>query len=182
MIEMAVQPILLQPWPEATDNLESVYKTASNRANELLPRFKSLLERYVPPDSRLLTNIKTLSSFVRKSKRKPVRLIHDVLRAAVLTQTKKEAAKVANEMKRKLPIVEFDHKDDPETLDTGYFGSYHLKMRIADMICEVQIMPETLWAYKERSHAFYTDSTAHQDKSVMGFSHWLYSTANKESA
>lgn len=181
MKEMAAQP-LLQPWPETTDNLENVYKTAHNRADELMPRFKKLLERYTPSDSRLLLNIKSLSSFIRKSKRKPVRLIHDVLRAAILTQTKKEAAKVANEMKRKLPIVEFDKKDDPNAMDTGYFGSYHLKMQIEDLICEIQIMPETLWIYKEHGHSAYIDPASHSDKSVMSFSRWLYSTANKESA
>jgi hypothetical protein len=178
---MAAQS-LLQPWPEATDNLESTYQKAQQRANELLPRFKSLLERYVPSDSRLLVNIKSQSSFVRKSKRKPVREIHDVLRAAILTPTKKQAAKVANEMRRKLSIIEFDRKNDPNETPMGYYGSYHLKMRVDDMICEVQIMPETLWCYKERNHANYTDPAATQDKSVMSFSHWLYSTANKESA
>jgi hypothetical protein len=178
---MAAQSVLLQPWREATDNLEGVYKTAYSRANELLPRFKSLLERYVPADAQLLTNIKTETSFIRKSQRKPVRLIHDVLRAAILTTTKKQADKVANEMKRKLPIVEFEHKDNPNANDTGYFGSYHLKMKVEDMVCEVQIMPETLWDYKERGHIAYTSPTAHKDKSVMSFSRWLYDTANKES-
>jgi hypothetical protein len=181
VIEMAAQSVLLQPWPEA-DNLESVYAKAQARANELRPKFQALLGRYVPANSRLLVDIKSQSSFIRKTKRKPVRLIHDVLRAAILTPTKKEAAKVANEMKRKLPIVEFDHKDDPGALDTGYFGSYHLKMKIEDMVCEVQIMPETLWCYKERGHAAYTDAGSHKDPSVMSFSRWLYQTANKESA
>ena len=178
---MAVK--LLQPWPDVSDNLpiERIYEKAQTRANELLPRFKKLLERYTPEDCRLLINIKSLSSFIRKAGRKPVRRIHDVLRAAILCQTNKEATKVANEMKRKLPIVEFDHKDDPDETDTGYYGSYHLKMWIGDMVCEVQIMPETLWIYKERNHTTYVDTESQQDKSVKSFSHWLYDTANKES-
>jgi ppGpp synthetase/RelA/SpoT-type nucleotidyltranferase len=174
---------LQQPWPDVSDkvSIEQVYEKAQGRAHELLPRFKALLERYTPSDSKLLVNIKSLSSFIRKSNRKPVQKIHDVLRAAILTQTKKEAAKVANEIKRKLPIVEFDKKDDPEETETGYHGSYHLKMRIEDLITEVQIMPETLWVYKEQNHRIYTDTELQQDKTVLTFSRWLYKTANKES-
>jgi hypothetical protein len=178
---MAVK--LQQPWPDVSDkfSIEQVYEKAKACAQERETCFKKLLERYTPEDSRILTNIKSLSSFIRKAKRKPVQLIHDVLRAAILTQDQKEAAKVVNEMKRKLPIVEFDHKKEPEEEETGYYGAFHLKMWIDHMVCEVQIMPETLWIYKERNHATYTDPEAHKDKSVMSFSHWLYDTANRES-
>ena len=178
---MAVK--LQQPWPDVSDkvSIEQVYAKAQHCAYEREARFKKLLERYTPKDSRLLTNIKSLSSFIRKAKRKPVQFIHDVLRAAILTQDHKEAVKVSNEMKRKLPIVEFDKKDDPDAVDSGYHGAFHLKMWIDHMVCEVQIMPETLWIYKERQHSTYTDPKAHKDKSIMSFSHWLYDTANKES-
>ena len=176
-------PIKLQPWPNVSDkvSIEQVYEKAQTCAHEREAHFKKLLERYTPKDCQLLVNIKSLSSFIRKAKRKPVQKIHDVLRAAILTQTKKKAAKIANEMKRKLPIVEFDKKDDPEETEIGYHGSYHLKMWVGNMVCEVQIMPETLWIYKEQNHAVYTNTELHQDKSVKSFSRWLYDTANKES-
>jgi hypothetical protein len=174
---------LLQPWPEATKDLsiEKIYQKAHQRANELLPRFQSLLEPYVPADSRLLTNIKSLSSFVRKANRKSVRTVHDVLRAAILTQTKDEAKDVAHKLKA-LNVVEYDSKNDPEHVASGYYGSWHIKIKLADMICEIQVMPETLWIYKERNHATYTSNEAEKDPSVKTFSHWLYDTANKESA
>lgn len=180
---MAAQ-IPLQPWPEASKDLsiEKVYQKAHQRAKELLPRFKSLLEPHVPADSRLLTNIKSQPSFVRKAKRKPVQKIHDVLRAAILTQTKDETKKVAEGLKRSLKVVEFDHKNQPEHLASGYYGAYHIKFMMADMVCEIQVMPETLWVYKERNHSAYSNDEAEHDPSVKSFSHWLYDTANKESS
>ena len=180
---MAAQ-IPLQPWPEASKDLsvEKVYQKAHQRAKELLPRFKSLLEPHVPADSRLLTNIKSQSSFVRKAKRKPVQKIHDVLRAAILTQTKEETKTVAQALKRSLKVVEFDNKNKPDNVASGYHGAYHIKILVADMVCEIQVMPETLWIYKERNHGAYTNDEAGHDSSVKSFSHWLYDTANKESA
>lgn len=170
---------LLQPWPETTDiPIESVYQRAQTAAAKYLPQFKSLLEPFVLPGCNLLTNIKSLSSFIRKAKCKPVRRIHDVLRAAILTQTKEQAEEIANKLKPK--TIEFDQKNDPDEATTGYYGSFHLKLKIGDMICEVQIMPETLWVYKERNHPIYANSE--KDPSVLSFSRWLYDTANKESA
>lgn len=183
---MAAQTNLLQPWPEVSkDNtIESVYEKAHERAQELLPRFKSLLEPFVPSDSRLLTDIKSKNSFVRKHNRKQARKIHDVLRAAILTQTKDEAHNVAEKIKKALKVVEFDFKEHPDqdVCATGYYGAFHIKIKLADMICEVQIMAETLWIYKERSHASYTSQAAETDHSVQTFSNWLYNTADKESA
>lgn len=177
---------LVQPWPEVSSDLsiEKVYQKAQSHAKELLPRFASLLEPFVPSDSRLLTNIKSLSSFIRKAKRKPVQRIHDVLRAAILTQTKKEAHDVAEKIKKSLNVVEYDYKEHPDqdVCATGYYGSFHIKIKLADMICEIQVMAETLWVYKERSHDAYVNQDANKDNSVKSFSNWLYDTANKESA
>jgi hypothetical protein len=181
---MAAQ--LLQPWPEASkdNSVESVYQKAQAHAQELLPRFKALLEPYVPEDSRLLTDIKTLSSFIRKHKRKSTKKIHDVLRAAILTQTKEEAHEVAEKIKKGLKVVEYDFKEHPDQdiCATGYYGSFHIKIKLSDMICEIQVMTETLWVYKERSHSSYANQDAENDRSVKTFSNWLYNTANRESA
>jgi len=173
-----------QPWPDVSDDLpiEKIYQKAQHHAHELLPKFKAFLQHFVPVNCQLLTDIKSQSSFIRKTKRKSVQKIHDVLRAAILTQTKAETKQIAERIKHNssAKVVEFEYKNGSDHVDTGYHGAYHIKIKMADMICEIQVMTETLWVYKEHNHASYVSGT--RDKSIMTFSRWLYNTANQESA
>jgi Region found in RelA / SpoT proteins len=173
----------LQPWPDVSDDLpiEKVYQKAQHHAHELLPKFKSFLQHFVPVNCQLLTDIKSQSSFIRKAKRKPVQMIHDVLRAAILTQTKDEAKQIAERIKHtsSAKVLEFEYKNGSDHIATGYHGAFHIKIKLADMICEIQVMTETLWVYKERNHSTYTTGQAENDRSVKTFSNWLYDTAEK---
>jgi hypothetical protein len=176
------QKSFLQPWPDISGDIsiETVYQQAHKRATELFDPWVSLLTPFVPADCQLLPNIKGLESFSQKAKRKPVRKIHDVLRAGILTNSMDEVEPIAKRIEARLDVVESDYKDDPDRYETGYYGSVHLKVRFHDLICEIQIMPQTVWTYKERTHSFYASHT--HDRSILGFCRWLYKTANQESA
>jgi hypothetical protein len=161
----------LQPWND--------YNQAIAILTTKKEKFTHLLQSVLLPHCDLLVNIKTEKSFLSKLTRKPANEIHDVLRAAILTNTNQETIDIVFNLKQKIQVVECDHKEVEDVL--GYRGSYHLKIKIEGTICEVQVMPKSLWSMKEILHNRYETVREGKplDKSVRAFSRFMYNTIGK---
>lgn len=143
-------------------------------------KFTHLLQSVLPRDADLLINMKSHESFLSKLTRKPIGEIHDVLRAAILTNSNQEVFDITDRLKEISNVIECDYKDEPDG-KTGYYGACHLKIQIDNVICEVQIMTKVLWSMKEILHNRYEMVRVGKplDKSVKQFSRFMYDTANK---
>lgn len=173
------KPIPPQPWAEQEPtSIADAYREAALAARQRLSAFQQYLKQFEAPDRKVLVDIKTESSFVKKAARKPVREIHDVLRGAILTTTSSDTDTVADRISH--DALQGDYKSRQSNL-RGYFGAYHFKIPVSGMAAEIQVMPEHLWVYKELDHNRYDEQRCGKvDRSAVGFSRWLYDTANKE--
>jgi hypothetical protein len=167
-----------QPWPNSGP-IQQIYQAAYQQALLHRPKFIKLLAKVVESDDfELKPDIKRFASFENKVKRgKEPNAIHDMLRAAILTNDPDENDDVAHRIDQFCNVIEQEFKTHNES---GYRGAYHFKILVGDMICEIQTMSKNLWAFKEAAHPCY-DRQKHgtEDVSMLGFTKWLYDTAQK---
>ena len=111
---------------------------------------------------KFLADTKTLESIIDKTvyRNKQLSSINDLVRGAVLMQSKAEADRFVEEflLKNKHAIVGYEEKLRGEDTMYGYFGSHHLDLNIKGIIVELQVMTRKLWDYKEEAHVIYNQS------------------------
>lgn len=164
------------------------YVRAVGKACKYQNEFEHILQIVAPSTATILTNIKSQDSYFNKLQRKgndPTQ-VHDVLRAAILTETKEEVQKVVDNIVQFCydsngiyKVYDVDFKDSPTPI--GYYGSCHIKIQIHDQIYEIQIMPKELWAAKETTHSFYKTIANNNriDPSIKRFSNQIFDIAHK---
>lgn len=81
--------------------------------------------------------------------------MNDLLRCQVLQDSPKDAEKINELLKETFEYTKTDYKKHGTYPDTGYWGSWHLIVRVNGVLIEIQIMPKTLWIQKEMAHDFY---------------------------
>jgi len=131
------------------------YVEAKETANSLHDDFLALLKNV--GIGQVITDIKSRSSFYDKveNRGKDIKKIHDVLRGAILVDSKEDIHKVVKWLIANSKIQKVDYKTKPEG-PFGYFGPVHIDVLVDDMLCEVQVMTKKLWKYKEKTDEFYS--------------------------
>lgn len=143
---------------------EKIYKKAAEIAftykNSLYKILKKVTGGTLKP--KILVDVKSLSSFIDKvvKRGKSADKIHDILRSAILVNTKEDVIDVVKKLKKSVSLVEYEMKEYKSGGDFGYYGSHHFKIWIKEgnspgIICEIQIMTKSLWEYKEEAHTIY---------------------------
>ena len=167
-----------QPWPNSGP-IQQIYQMAYQQSLLHHPEFIKLLAKIVGSDDfELKPDIKRFASFENKVERgKQPNQIHDMLRAAILTNDSDENDEVSRRVGMYARILEQEFKTHGKS---GYRGAYHFKVLVGDMICEIQTMTKNLWGFKETAHPLY-DRQKHgtEDNSVIRVSQWIYDTAQK---
>ena len=149
----------LQPWSsKKTQSIEDIYNVAIKHAEQVKPRLESVLKRASNGQFKILVGIKQFSSFADKvlNRGADVSKVYDVLRSAVLTNTQDEAKDVVANLKRTQTFLDLEFKDKGQDTTFGYYGSFHIRIVIDGLICEIQVMTKRLWSYKNWGHEFYT--------------------------
>lgn len=159
-VEGTMASVVTQPWhaSNSPEDLEQIYDLAAKKAEANKSRFESILKRASHGQAKILVGIKTRESFLDKTiqRGKSADQVYDVLRGAILTDTQDEAADVIQNLKRTQIFMELEFKDKGTDPKFGYYGSYHIRLVVNDLICEVQVMTKRLWTYKKWAHEFYT--------------------------
>lgn len=169
---------LKQPWKNTLNS----YSDALAKVEQQKGAFTEILHIVTPYDGKYLVDIKSQLSYEAKLKRKPANGVHDLLRGAVLTTNKQEMVDVVAHIKQLTTVVECEYKREP-SYDGSYCGAIHMKIKVGDIIAEIQIMTSVVWQAKESLHNYYELSRKGQelDKSVKNYSRFVYDTANKSS-
>ena len=111
---------------------------------------------------KFLADSKTLESVIDKTvfRGKQLSSINDLVRGAVLMQSKKDADNFVDTFleHNKHIVVGYEEKLRGQDKMYGYFGSHHLDLNIDGIIVELQVMTSKLWDYKEEAHVIYNKS------------------------
>ena len=177
-----------QPWPR-TGPVQQIYQAAHQQAFLHRPGFKFLLAKIVGQDDfEIKVDIKRFASFQNKIERgKDPDAIHDVLRAAILTDTPEDNEIVADRINALADVRKEEFKTENEM---GYRGAYHFKIwmmkpgrgssTLDGMICEIIVLTKTLWAFKEVAHPNYDrQERGTEVYSIVGCCYWLYTVAQQ---
>ena len=137
-----------QPVPEKQPF--KTYNKARDLAKERRKKFHDGL-REAAGNHRVVTDIKSKGSFKDKTvtRGKNPQKVYDVLRGAIIVDTKAQMAGVLDKLKKVFLIKKVDHKVRADEL--GYYGAIHVDVIIDDMICEIQVLPQKLWDIKKEN-------------------------------
>jgi len=125
-------------------------------AKDLRPIFEHKLKRVAgDKKNKLLVDIKSAESILEKVARKNIspEAMGDVLRAAILVHHTQPIEKVVRRIKKAFTVIKIEYKDGSG--ENPYKGAYHIDVLILNMRCEIQVMPRTMWVYKETAHESY---------------------------
>ena len=147
---------------EKIDQAKKIYTHAKELASSVKRKFFNLLRRVSQfKNSKVLVDIKPLESFVDKAinrypkKGKGASNITDVLRSAVLVNTKEEVEKTVQNIKKRFQVARHKEKTAESDPKYGYFGSHHFYVKVGKILAEIQVMTKKLWAYKDQAHKIY---------------------------
>lgn len=166
-------------------NIYSKYEpTLSSVKNEFESKVKKEIRKF--RDIKFLTDIKSIKSIIDKAilRKKGLLSINDLVRGALLMQTKSDADEFVKNFirKNKNVVVGYEEKKRGQDNTYGYYGSHHLDLNLNGIIVELQVMTKKLWAYKEEAHKIYTANRSKIAQSVDKFdmftSKKIFSLAN----
>lgn len=153
-------PNPIQPWcPAKTADPAEIYREAREKVDQMKGKFVAAMKRASSGSAKVLMDIKSEKSFLNKTqdRGKNPCTVHDLLRGAILTKTDEEAQAVVDALKKQQKWHEIEAKTKGGN-EFGYYGSHHLKIVIDDIICEVQVMTQRLWAFKGWGHEIYNQT------------------------
>lgn len=154
------------------------YDKAKALAIEAHPEFLRKLESV---SGKVIPDIKSKDSFLDKVYNRGTHPHHvyDILRAAVIVDSKDDFAKVIAELNTLFELRKIDYKTKPEG-PFGYYGAVHVDVIVDDLICEIQIMPKKLWDYKQETDKIYAEYRSEDKipKSEMERCRALFKEAN----
>lgn len=176
-----------QSLKDLTTQVYTKYSTAIKDAREKFERtVSSMLKKY--KDAKFLVDTKSMDSVLDKvvDRKRPLGQINDLVRGAVLFDSKKAADHFVKGLLRKYPdiVVDYDKKEKGQDPTYGYFGSHHLSLVIGGLITELQVMTKKLWQYKEPAHDIYAKTRSKPegpDAFDRHMSKKMFSIANKKS-
>lgn len=176
-----------QPWGLPKGNTEdavlAIYSVAAQKAEAARPKLERMLNRACSGQAKVLVGIKSYASFVDKvlARGRTATTVYDVLRAAVLTDDQAQAETVVHNLKKSVRYTELEFKDKGSDPKFGYYGSYHMRVLLDGMQCEVQIMTRRLWTYKEWGHQFYNQfrSGGNPDPAILRQSKAVFAMGNR---
>lgn len=130
------------------------YDKAKDLAKEREDKFEKMLKD-AAEGHKVIINIKNENSFDNKTEErgKAPTKVFDVLRGAILVDTKDQIESVVKNLK-KLLVKKIERKIKPEP-PFGYYGPVHVDIVVDNMVCEVQVMTKKFWPYKLEAHKIY---------------------------
>jgi hypothetical protein len=149
---------------EKRDSLASIHAKYLPLITSVMNKFQSQVKREMGnlPKVKFLAGTKPFESLISKviSRGKKISEINDLVRGAVLFDTKEQAdAFVKNFTRRNSSnVVEYEVKDKGSDTTYGYFGSHHIGLNIDGIIVELQVMTRKLWNYKGSAHVIYNNT------------------------
>lgn len=176
----------IQPWcPIRNHDPDGIYDVAVTKVTGIRKKFENVLKRVSGGVAKVLTDIKSKKSFMDKITRgKNPCAIHDLLRGAVLCKDDAAVEDAVKQIRKTQQWHEIEGKSKGDNA-FGYYGSYHLKIVIDGIICEVQVMTQRLWTYKEWGHEIYNQTrqdfakTGHLDPALVSHSKRIFDRGNK---
>ena len=131
----------------------------SSKADDIqkgLKHFHRILTRESPSSAKILTDIKRPEKVAEKIIERGKSKITDVIRGAILLKTDADVEKVVKNIKRNVPIYEYEYKKKGEDKNYGYHGSHHFLIQVdVGYLAEIQVMTKRLWAFKHEAHKIY---------------------------
>lgn len=177
-----------QPWGDLPAKMNpedaalATYVAATEKVKGLERRLEAMLKRACSGQAKVLVGVKSFNSFKDKviNRGRPASDVTDLLRAAVLTDSEEQTQQVIHNLKKSERYSELEHKDKGSDPKFGYYGSYHLKLVLDGVRCEVQVMTRRLWTYKEWGHQFYNQfrSGGTPDPEVLRKSKMVFAMGN----
>jgi ppGpp synthetase/RelA/SpoT-type nucleotidyltranferase len=168
--------------------IQSLYDKNKKSLTDLKNRFAELLKK----NSRKFKNheiyaqIKPLNSLLDKvgNRGKSVMEINDLIRGAVIFDTKDDADKFVQDFIRKNgnKVVEVNEKEKGGDPMYGYYGAFHLLVDVEGVYAEIQVMTKTLWKQKKKAHDIYTaarSSSSGPSKQDRQLSKQIFNRGNK---
>jgi ppGpp synthetase/RelA/SpoT-type nucleotidyltranferase len=144
--------------------IQSIYDKNKNNLKDLKNKFADFLKKSSRKfkDQEIYAQIKPLDSLLDKvgNRGKSVMEINDLIRGAVIFDTKDDADKFVQDLIRKnsKKVVEVEEKEKGGDPVYGYYGAYHLLIDIDGVYAEVQVMTKNLWKQKKKAHNIYKAS------------------------
>lgn len=146
------------PEPPEKEVKEFLEKEVQEYLNKAKPHLEKGVLRVLKEieGAQVLFDEKKLPSILNKIDRGfSLNKMNDLLRCQVLQDSPQDAKKINNLLKEAFEYTKTEYKKYGTYPDTGYWGSYHLIVRVKGVLIEIQIMPKTLWVQKEMAHDFY---------------------------
>jgi hypothetical protein len=120
--------------------------------------------------TKFMYQIKSIESIIDKAvvRKKGLLALNDLVRGAVLLETKEDADDYVKTFirKNKSSVIWYEEKQRGQDKEYGYYGSHHIDLIINGLVVELQVMTKKLWSYKEAAHQIYNANRSKQDGSV----------------
>lgn len=168
--------------------IQSIYDKNKSSMKALKTKFADFLKKNSRKfkNQEIYAQIKPLDSLLDKvgNRGKSVMEINDLIRGAVVFDTKEDADKFVQDLIRKngKKIVEVEEKEKGGDPVYGYYGAYHLLVDMDGVYAEVQVMTKNLWKQKKKAHKIYQanrSSSSGPSKQDMQLSKQIFNRGNK---
>lgn len=156
------------------EDLLAIYQRYEKPLSTVRSKFETIVKKSISKFKgvKFLADTKTPKSIINKAieRNKGLMNINDLVRGAVLFETKADADKFVKDLIRKFKtlIAGYEEKQRGKDATYGYYGSHHLDLNIDGIIVELQIMTKKLWQYKHAAHDIY-DRTRSKPNGPDGF-------------
>jgi len=159
---------------EKLDMLVSIYDKYKPLIDKVLSKFQNEVKKQIRGMAKVkfMSNSKPFESIRDKAlaRGKGFMGLNDLVRGAVLFDTKEQADKFVKDFTRKnsAKVVEYEEKEKGGDTEYGYYGSHHIGMNIDGLIVEIQVMTRKLWNYKHEAHKLYKASRSRKGGATKG--------------
>lgn len=149
---------------EAAKKIKKIMDGYERKIETVKKDFEKLIRSEIRkfPKVKFLSATKPLSSIEDKviKRKKPLSELNDLVRGAVLFETKEDADDFIKRFvrKNKSKVAELETKERGSDTTYGYYGAYHLLLDVGGILVELQVMTKKLWNYKKNAHDIYTRS------------------------
>jgi hypothetical protein len=174
------------------DKIMSTIQSLYDKNKKKMISLKNEFANFLKKNSRKFKNqeiyaqIKPLDSLLDKvgNRGKSIMEINDLIRGAVVFDTKDDADKFVADLirKNKSKVVEVEEKEKGGDPVYGYYGAYHLLVDMDGVYSEVQVMTKNLWKQKKKAHKIYSasrSSSTGPSKQDMQLSKQIFNRGNK---
>ena len=148
-------------YEEAEKRLKEFLEKYNDNFNKSLKEYTKVIKQQLKgfTNPKFLYQFKTVSSIISKvvNRKKSIFNISDLIRGAVLLKTQDDVNNFVINFRRKNSniIQKYEEKEKGIDKTYGYYGSHHFSLNINDLTCELQVMTQKLWNYKEEAHKIY---------------------------